>query len=74
MLSMIRKAGKDDIGGADIRKSHPGVGQNIKAFVQKTRRKDQDHGRESEHELSRLRHALLIRSNSRGSRACRDID
>jgi hypothetical protein len=34
-LAMIRKAGKEGIGGVDIRKSVPGVGQNIKAFVEK---------------------------------------
>jgi hypothetical protein len=34
-LAMIRKAGKDGIGGAEIRKSVPGVGQNIKAFVER---------------------------------------
>lgn len=34
-LGMIRKAGKDGIGGAEIRKSVPGVGQNIKTFVEK---------------------------------------
>jgi hypothetical protein len=35
VLAMIRKAGKEGIGGAEIRKSVPGVGQNIKAFVEK---------------------------------------
>jgi hypothetical protein len=35
VLGMIRKAGKDGIGGAEIRKSVPGVGQNIKTFVEK---------------------------------------
>ena len=35
VLAMIRKAGKDGIGGAEIRKSVPGVGQNIKDFVEK---------------------------------------
>ena len=35
VLAMIRKAGKDGIGGAEIRKSVKGVGQNIKAFVEK---------------------------------------
>jgi hypothetical protein len=34
-LAMIRKAGKEGIGGAEIRKSVPGVGQNIKAFLEK---------------------------------------
>jgi hypothetical protein len=34
-LGMIRKAGKEGIGGVEIRKSVPGVGQNIKAFVEK---------------------------------------
>jgi hypothetical protein len=34
VLAMIRGAGKDGIGGADIRKKFPGVGQNIKGFVQ----------------------------------------
>jgi hypothetical protein len=34
-LGMIRKAGKEGIGGAEIRKSVPGVGQNIKDFVEK---------------------------------------
>jgi len=34
-LGMIRKAGKDGIRGADIRKVIPGVGQNIKTFVEK---------------------------------------
>jgi hypothetical protein len=32
---MIRKAGKDGIRGAEIRKLIPGVGQNIKTFVEK---------------------------------------
>ena len=31
---MIRGAGKDGIGGGEIRKKFPGVGQNIKGFVQ----------------------------------------
>jgi hypothetical protein len=31
---MIKKAGKEDIGGAEIGKSFPGVGQNIKALVE----------------------------------------
>ena len=31
---MIKKAGKEGIDGAEIRKSFPGVGQNIKAFVE----------------------------------------
>jgi hypothetical protein len=35
VLAMIRKAGKDGIAGAEIRKSVPGVGQNIKEFVEK---------------------------------------
>jgi len=35
VLAMIRKAGKEGIGGAEIRKSVPGVGQNIKEFVEK---------------------------------------
>jgi hypothetical protein len=35
VLAMIRKADKDGIGGAEIRKSVNGVGQNIKAFVEK---------------------------------------
>ena len=35
VLAMIKKAGKDGIGGAEIRKSFPGVGQNIKEFVEK---------------------------------------
>jgi hypothetical protein len=35
VLAMIRKAGKEGIGGAEIRKSVRGVGQNIKAFVEK---------------------------------------
>jgi len=35
VLAMIRKAGKEGIGGSEIRKSVPGVGQNIKAFVEK---------------------------------------
>jgi hypothetical protein len=34
-LAMIRKAGKEGIAGVEIRKSVPGVGQNIKDFVQK---------------------------------------
>lgn len=34
-LGMIRKAGKDGIRGAEIRKVIPGVGQNIKTFVEK---------------------------------------
>ena len=35
VLAMIRKVGKDGIGGAEIRKSVPGVGQYIKEFVEK---------------------------------------
>src|SRR3954447_10175243 len=35
VLAMIRKAGKDGIAGAEIRNSVPGVGQNIKDFVEK---------------------------------------
>jgi hypothetical protein len=34
VLAMIRGAGKAGIGGGEIRKKFPGVGQNIKAFVQ----------------------------------------
>jgi hypothetical protein len=34
-LAMIRKAGKEGIAGVEIRKSVPGVGQNIKEFVEK---------------------------------------
>ena len=34
-LGMIRKAGKEGIRGAEIRKAIPGVGQNIKTFVEK---------------------------------------
>jgi hypothetical protein len=34
-LGMIRKAGKEGIRGAEIRKVIPGVGQNIKTFVEK---------------------------------------
>jgi hypothetical protein len=35
VLAMIRKAGKDGIGGVEIRKSFPGVGLSIKEFVAK---------------------------------------
>jgi hypothetical protein len=35
VLGMIKKAGKQGIGGAEIRKSVSGVGQNIKTFVEK---------------------------------------
>ncbi len=35
VLAMIKKTGKGGIGGGEIRKSFPGVGQNIKAFVEK---------------------------------------
>ena len=35
VLAMIKKSGKEGIGGAEIRKSVPGVGQNIKEFVEK---------------------------------------
>lgn len=35
VLALIRKAGKNGIRGSEIRKSHAGVGQNIKAFVEK---------------------------------------
>jgi hypothetical protein len=33
-FAMIRVAGKEGIGGAEIRKSVPGVGPNIRAFVE----------------------------------------
>src|SRR4051794_25753883 len=35
VLEMIRKSGKNGIGGAEIRKVVPGVGQNIKTFLEK---------------------------------------
>ncbi len=35
VLAMIKKAGKEGIAGGEIRKSVPGVGQNIKEFVEK---------------------------------------
>jgi hypothetical protein len=35
VLETIRKAGKDGIGGNEIRKSFPGVGPDIKGFVEK---------------------------------------
>jgi hypothetical protein len=34
-LGIIRKAGKDGVSGAQIRKVVPGIGQNIKTFVEK---------------------------------------
>jgi hypothetical protein len=35
VLAMIRKAGKEGIGGGEIRKHVAGVGQNIKEFVER---------------------------------------
>jgi hypothetical protein len=35
ILAFVRSAGKDGVGGGEIRKKFPGVGQNIKDFVQK---------------------------------------
>lgn len=34
VVALIRSAGKDGMSGGDIRKKFPGVGQNIKGFVQ----------------------------------------
>jgi hypothetical protein len=34
VVAFIRSAGKEGIGGGQIRKKFPGVGQNIKGFVQ----------------------------------------
>ncbi len=34
VVALIRSAGKDGIGGNDIRKKFPGAGQNIRGFVQ----------------------------------------
>jgi len=35
VLTMIKKAGKEGIGGGEIRKSFPGVGQDIKGLLAK---------------------------------------
>jgi hypothetical protein len=34
IVAFIRSAGKEGLGGGEIRKKFPGVGQNIKSFVQ----------------------------------------